>query len=153
MMLPLRPGGNVTGMSTLALGLMGKQLQLLKETVLNLSRVAILHPPKHPGLAEIVRQAKEAAPALGLDIVAIPVKGAADLPGTFRRMKAADVDGIVVLRTGFFLRLRERMTTLAREAGLPSLFGHRVEVAEKEAGTPPLAGLLPVPPGCCPARA
>ncbi len=124
-----RPGGNLTGLSNQALGLMGKQLQLLKETVPNLSRVAILHPPKHPGLAGIVRQAKEAAPALGLDIVAIPVKGAADLPGTFRRMKAADVDGIVVLRSGFFLRLRGRMTTLAREVGLPSLFGHRVEVA------------------------
>ena len=124
-----RPGGNLTGLSTQALGLMGKQLQLLKETVPNLSRVAILHPPKHPGLAGIIRQAMEAAPTLGLDIVAIPVKGAADVPAAFRRMKSADVDGIVVLRSGFFLRMRGRTTTLAREAGLPTLFGHRVEVA------------------------
>ncbi len=124
-----RPGGNLTGLSTQAFGLMGKQLQLLKETAPNLSRVAILHPLGHPTLAIDVRQAKEAAPALGLDVVGIAVKGADGLPGVFRRMKAEGIDGIVVLRSGFFLRLRGRMTTLAREAGLPTLFGHRVEVA------------------------
>ncbi len=124
-----RPGGNVTGLSTLALDLMGKQLQLLKETVPTLSRVAIFHLPDNRAHANLVRQAKEAAPIFGLGLIAIPVDGAADLPAAFRRMKAEGIDGFVVLRSGFFIRLRGRMTTLAREAGLPSLFGHRVEVA------------------------
>ena len=79
-----RPGGNVTGLSTLALGLMGKQLQLLKEVVPSLSRVAILHTPNSRGHAEQVRQAKEAAPIFDLGLIAIPVDGAADLPAAFR---------------------------------------------------------------------
>ncbi len=124
-----RPGGNVTGLSTLALGLMGKQLELLKETVPNLSRVGILHIPKNLGHVELVRQAKEAAPVLGLDIIAIPFDGAADLPAAFRRMKAEGIDGTVVQRSGFLLRLRGQITTHFREARLPSLFGHRSEAA------------------------
>jgi len=124
-----RPGGNVTGMSTLALGLMGKQLQLLKEVVPSLSRVAILYIPNLRGLAEQVRQAKEAAPIFDLGLVAIPVDGAADLPAAFRRMKAEGIDGIVVLRSGFLVRLRNQTTTLFREARLPSLFGHVREAA------------------------
>ena len=124
-----RPGGNVTGMSTLALGLMGKQLQLLKEVVPSLTRVAILHTSDHRGLAEQVRQAKGAAPNFGLGVIAIPVEGAADLPAAFRRMKAEGIDRIVVLRSGFLLRLRGKITTHFREARLPSLFGHVSEVA------------------------
>ncbi len=123
-----RPGGNVTGLSTLALDLMGKQLQLLKEVVPSLSRVAILHTPNHRGHAEQIRQAKEAAPIIGLGVIAITVDGAADLPAAFRRMKAEGIDGIVVLRSGFLLRLRGKITTYAREARLPSLFGHVREV-------------------------
>ncbi len=124
-----RPGGNVTGLSTLALGLMGKQLQLLKETVPSLSRVAVIHVPDLRSHAGQVRQAREAAPALGLGVVAIPVKGAASLPAAFRRMKAERVDGVVVLRSGFLLGLRRRITALAREAGLPTMFGHGREAA------------------------
>ena len=53
-----RPGGNVTGLSTLALGLMGKQLELLKETAPRLSRVAIVHVPGLPAHTGQVQQAK-----------------------------------------------------------------------------------------------
>ncbi len=124
-----RPGGNVTGLSTQASGLAGKQLELLKETVPGLSRVAIVAFAGNRGHAHQIRRAKEAAPVLGLDLVAILVAGAADLPAAFRQMKAERVDGIVVLRHGTFVHLRREVVALAREAGLPTLFGHRVEVA------------------------
>ncbi len=123
-----QPGGNVTGLSTQAAGLMGKQLQLLKETVPGLTRVAILSFAGRVH-ANQIREAKEAAPILGLGLVPVSVGGADDLAAAFRRMQAERVDGIVVLRHGTFVRQRERVTTLAREAGLPSLFGHRVEAA------------------------
>jgi putative ABC transport system substrate-binding protein len=124
-----RPGGNVTGLSTLADDLMGKQLQLLKEVASGLSRVAIFHVPSVTGHAAQIRRAEAAAPLVGVAIIAIPVKGRDDLPAAFRRMKAEGIDGIVVLRSGFFIRLRGKITTYAREARLPSLFGHRVEAA------------------------
>ncbi len=122
-----RPGGHVTGMSTLAQGLVGKQLELLKETVPGLSRVAIVGVDHHRGHAEQVRQAKQAAAILGLGLVVIHVEGAADLPSAFRRMRSEGVDGFVVLRHGFLLRLRGQIAVLARKAGLPTLFGHRRE--------------------------
>ncbi len=118
-----RPGGNVTGLSSLAQGLPGKQLELLKETVPNLSQVAIV-AMDHPAHAIQIREAKEVAPVLGLGIVAIIIKGAADLPAAFRRMKVEGVDGVVVLRHGVLVQLRARMSSLARVAGLPTMFGH-----------------------------
>ncbi len=122
-----RPGGNITGLSTLAEHLIGKQMELLKETVPNLSRVAIIHLPGNRGHAAQISQAKKAAPALGLGLVTIPVEGATDLTGAFRRMRAEQVDGIVVLRSGYLIRLRKPIVTLARKAGLPTMFGHVLE--------------------------
>ncbi len=121
-----RPGGNVTGLSTLADGLKGKQLEILKEAVPGLSRVAIVHAD-HPGHHAQIREAKKAAAVLDLDIVPIRVGAAADLAPAFARMKAERVDGIVVLRKGLYVQLRGDMTARAREAGLPTLFGHRLE--------------------------
>ena len=108
---------------------MGKQLELLKQTVPNLSSVAVVAVVGNRGHAEQLRQAKEAAPFLGLDLIAIPIDAAADLSAAFRRMKAEGIDGLVVLRSGFLLRLRGRITALAREAGLPTMFGHGREAA------------------------
>ncbi len=121
-----RPGGNITGLSTQASGLKGKQLELLKEAVPGLSRVAIVHAD-HPGHHAQIREAKKAAAVLDLDIVPIRVEAAADLAPAFARMKAERVDGIVVLRKGLYMLLRGDMTARAREAGLPTLFGHRLE--------------------------
>ncbi len=121
-----RPGGNITGLSTQASGLKGKQLALLKEAVPGLSRVAIVHAD-HPGHHAQIREAKKAAAVLDLDIVPIRVEAAADLAPAFARMKAERVDGIVVLRKGLYMLLRGDMTARAREAGLPTLFGHRLE--------------------------
>ena len=123
-----RPGGNLTGLSTLAQGLKGKQLALLKETVPGLSRVAIVHADLR-GHHNQIREAKKAAADLDLDIVPIRVGAAADLAPAFARMKAERVNGIVVLRMGLYVHLRDDMTARAREAGLPSLFGHRIEAA------------------------
>ncbi len=124
-----RPGGNVTGLSTQAAGLMGKQLQLLNETAPGLARVAILSFAGRVH-ANQIREAQEAAPILGLGLVPISVGGADDIPAAFHRMKEERVDGIVVLRHGTFVRQRKRVTTLAREAGLPTLFGHRIEAVD-----------------------
>jgi putative ABC transport system substrate-binding protein len=62
-----RPGGNITGLSTLAEGSVGKQLELLRETVPVLSRVAIVGVAGNPEHADQMRQAKKAASVLGLD--------------------------------------------------------------------------------------
>ena len=99
---------------------MAKQLQLLKEAVPGLSRVAIVHADLAGHLVQ-TREAKEAAAVLDLDIVPIRVDAASDLAPAFARMKAERVDGIVVLRKGLYMHLRGDMTARAREAGLSSV--------------------------------
>ena len=120
-----RPGGNVTGLSAMGPDLAGKQLELFKEVVPRLSRVAVLWNPAHRDHPLGVQQAEEAARALGLRLVAIDVRSATELPGAFRRMAAEGVDGAVVQRGGM-LRLNEpRIAELAGQAALPTMFGHR----------------------------
>jgi len=126
-----RPGGNITGLSTLAGGLIGKQMELLKEIVPGLSRVGIIHLPRHRVHVATVGEAREAAPLLGLELMIMAVERAADLPIAIQRMKSESVDGVVVLRSGFIVGLRSRMAALALDAGLPTVFGH---VVEAEAG-------------------
>jgi len=75
-----RPGGNITGLTVMFPKLPGKRLQLLKEAIPNLSRVAVLSDPGQPGSRERVKEAEVAAPALGLrlQIVSRPSRRAAD---------------------------------------------------------------------------
>ncbi len=122
-----RPGGNVTGLSAIGPELMGKQLELFKEAVPKLSRVAFLWNTANRAHPTIVPQAKAAAEVLGLRLVAIGVRGPDEFAGAFRRMAAEGVEGVVVARGGMFRTNKTRMVALARKAALPIMFGHRVE--------------------------
>ncbi len=126
-----RPGGNVTGLSALVPGLVGKQLELFKEAVPKLSRVAVLWNTTHRGHPEFVRLAKAAAEVLGLRLVVIGVRGPDEFAGAFRRMAAEGVEGVLVARGGMFRTNKTRMVALARKAALPIMFGHK---SEAEAG-------------------
>lgn len=122
-----RPGGNVTGQSTQALGLAGKQIELLREIVPGLKRVGILGVTGNRGQAEQVAAAKRAARELGVGVSAYLVRGEAELSDVFVRMKAERVGALMVLRHGLLVYLRRKVAALARDARLPSLFGHVLE--------------------------
>jgi len=122
-----RPGGNVTGVTTRATDLTGKQLQILKEAVPSLSRVAIVVTPDNPGHADELQQAKNASPALGLDLFVVSIKGPVELDRGFRRIVAGKAGGIVVLRDALLLGMRKQIAAHARKARLPAVFGHRRE--------------------------
>jgi putative ABC transport system substrate-binding protein len=126
-----RPGGNVTGLSAIGPELMGKQLELFKETVPKLSLVAVLWNTAHRGHPAMVRQAKAAAEVLDMRFVDIGVRGPDEFAGAFRRMAAEGVEGVVVFRGGMFRTNKTRMVELARKAALPIMFGH---IDEAEAG-------------------
>ena len=122
-----RPGGNLTGLSAIAPDVVGKQLELFKETVSGLARVAVLRNPDHRGQSVVVEQAKVAAKVLGLRLVVIDVSKADDIPAAFRRIEAERVGGALVMRGVVFLRNRKRIAKLAAKAALPTMFGHRQE--------------------------
>ncbi len=119
-----RPGGNFTGLSTMAPDLVGKQLHLFKETVPSLSRVAVLGDADHPSTTRTVQQAEGAARALGLQLINIGVRSPPEFPGAFRRMVAEGVEGALIQRAALFIRSRARIAELAGKAALPTMFGH-----------------------------
>ena len=84
-----RPGGNVTGFALIEADLMGKRLELLREIVPGLSRVAVLSQVANPGNAEYIGQAKLAAPVLGLQLQVIAVRDAGDFERAFTEMRGA----------------------------------------------------------------
>jgi putative ABC transport system substrate-binding protein len=122
-----RPGGNVTGLSASGPEVVGKRLQLFKEIVPALSRVAVLHNLRHRAHPKGVRRAKAAAKVLGLSFVDIGVRSPAGFPAAFQRMAEEGVDGILVLRGGMLRRNKTRIVALAAKAGRPISFGHRDE--------------------------
>lgn len=81
-----RPGGNVTGLSSVAPEITGKRLQLLKEAVPKLSRLAILYNPTILGTVFGVKEAQVAAPALGLTVQSLEVRTPDELGPAFDAM-------------------------------------------------------------------
>ena len=78
-----RPGGNITGLSNLAPDLAGKRLELLKETLPKLTRVAYIWDPSNPSLARISREAQAAARELGITLQSLEVRNAEELGSAF----------------------------------------------------------------------
>lgn len=118
-----RPGGNVTGLSTLSGELTGKRMELLKVTVPSLARLAVLYHETAGGSALQLKEAEASAPALGLTLVPIAVRDPADLDRAFAAVTQARVDALFVVQSSMFFGQRKRVGTLAAESGVPSMFG------------------------------
>jgi len=118
-----RPGGNITGTSFNAAELAGKRLQLLKELVPTLRRVAVLsHPPYHTYTAQL-KEAEIAARTLGLEVDPMPVRGLNDFDAAFKAVRGAD--GLLQLDMPFFTTHRARVAELAFRSRLPAIYGYR----------------------------
>src|SRR5262245_25742391 len=91
-----RPGGNITGLSAQAPEGQGKALQLLKEAVPTVSRVAVLWDPTEPGRREIAKEAETAGPRLGLHVQLLEARGAAELDSLFTAMARERVEAVFV---------------------------------------------------------
>ena len=120
-----RPGGNITGLSTVLIDLGAKQLELLREIVPRASRVAYLRDdtrelPEKVAAASVQNQAA-AARALGFTLVPFSVRERADLEPTFAAIARERVDALQVAFTPFTYRNREEIVKLAARARLPAL--------------------------------
>ena len=92
-----RPGGNITGLSTLAPELSGKQLELLKEIVPRLSRVAVFGNSTNPGNAQVLKEMELAAGAFGVKLQYLDVLGPKDIETAFRAASKGRADAVLVL--------------------------------------------------------
>jgi len=125
-----KPGGNITGLTPLDPELIGKQLELLKETLPKLFQVAVIWKPDDSGSALQWRETRTAATALGIQRLSLEVRTPGELDNAIERATRARVDGLIVLRNPLFYVLRKRMVTLAEEGRLPVMYpiGDFVEV-------------------------
>ena len=118
-----RPGGNITGLSNIAPELVGKQLELLKEVVPKISRVAALGNPANPSTAPQLQEAKAAAQALGLQLHAVEARGPGELDRAFAAMTSARAEAVLVLADTVFISHRERIANFAIKSRLPAASG------------------------------
>jgi ABC-type uncharacterized transport system substrate-binding protein len=118
-----RPGRNITGSSIMAPELVAKQLELLREVVPQVSRVAILWNPANPGNAPQLRQAEVAARALGLRIQPLEVRDPTAIDRTFMLMTRERAGALLVLVDSMLIGQRERIADLAAKSRLPAVYG------------------------------
>jgi putative ABC transport system substrate-binding protein len=117
-----RPGANITGSSSLNPELEGKRLELLKEIVPKLSRVAVLWNPGNPVHAGLLDSTKAAAVPLTVQLELVPVQSAADLEGAFAKIGAARPHALIVLSDNFFVLERKRIVDFTSQVRLPAVY-------------------------------
>jgi putative ABC transport system substrate-binding protein len=121
-----RPGGNVTGLSTISLELTGKRLELLKEAVPGLSRVALLWNPGVRGDTLQYKEAEGVARALGLSLQSVEVVLAEDLDRAFSAITEQRAQALTVTGPSpVTFSNRAKIATFAQRNRLPSIYGGR----------------------------
>jgi putative tryptophan/tyrosine transport system substrate-binding protein len=125
-----RPGGNITGLATNAAELSGKWLELLKEAVPAVSRVAVLSPPDNPITGPAWHELQVTAPRLGVQLHSLRVREPGELDGAFAAMRRAQAEALVVLPAPVFSLHRARINELAARDRLPTIWEWREAVAE-----------------------
>jgi putative ABC transport system substrate-binding protein len=124
-----RPGGNVTGLTTRSSDLVGKHLQLLKEAMPQLSRVAVLSNPAQPQHQPSLRVAEVAARGLKVQLEILEARAPTQLAGALSVVTKESVDALLVLGDPMFFGERRRIAELAAKSRLP-LVGNQAEYAE-----------------------
>jgi putative tryptophan/tyrosine transport system substrate-binding protein len=117
-----RPGGNITGLSTLSPEISGKQLEFLKEIVPKLSRVAVFGSSIAPGNAQALKEIEVAAEAFGVKLQYLEVRDAKDIETAFRAASKGRADAVLVLPSPITLSQRRQVVDLAANSRLPAIY-------------------------------
>ncbi len=115
-----KPGGNVTGLQTLSLELSAKRLELLKNAIPKLSRVAILFNPVKSAL-EGVKHAKIAASGLKINIQAVPVKARQEIEPAFKMITKEHAEALILIVSRFVDVHRMQLIELAKKFKIPAM--------------------------------
>jgi len=117
-----RPGGNITGLSTLSPELSGKRLELLKEIVPKLSRVAVLRSSISPGNMDTLREVETAAQELKIKLQYLDVLNPNDIETAFRAAGKELADAVIVLSDSILTSQRRQIIDLAVKSRLPASY-------------------------------
>jgi putative ABC transport system substrate-binding protein len=124
-----RPGGNITGLSSIAAEVAAKRLEMLKEVLPGVSRVAVLFNAENPGHLRVVRETERVGPQLGLQLHTLGVRGANDLPGAFQAATRGRVGALFVMDDVRITLLKVPILDQAAKHSLP-VFAQYKDFAE-----------------------
>jgi putative tryptophan/tyrosine transport system substrate-binding protein len=124
-----KPGGNITGLSTLRPEISGRQVELLKEIVPKISRVAVLGNSTTPGTAQALKEMERAARAFGMKVQHLDVQSPKDIETAFGAASKGHAEAVLVLTSGVFTSHRTQLADLAVKYRLPATY-YRREFAE-----------------------
>jgi putative ABC transport system substrate-binding protein len=114
-----RPGGNVTGVSFMPDELGAKGVQVLHETLPNITRVGALYKADNPGALLVVTETERRSVQLGLHFLRLPVRGPDDFPGAFQAAVRARTEALFVMDDGAMTKQRKQVAELAARHSLP----------------------------------
>jgi len=117
-----RPGRNITGLSTLSPELSGKQLELLKEILPKVSRVAVIGSSVHPGTTQTLKEMESISAAFGVQIHYVELKSPKDIDPAFGAARKAAADAIVVLTSVVTNTNKKPIVELAARNRLPAIY-------------------------------
>jgi putative tryptophan/tyrosine transport system substrate-binding protein len=123
------PGGNITGLSTIATDVSTKHLELLKTMVPVLSRTAVLVNPGNSSHPANLKSVQATALQLGVKVLSVDARTPEEIERGFAAMKRERADAIIILTDPFFSGQRRQVTELAARNRLPSMFEFREDVA------------------------
>ncbi len=120
-----RPGGNITGLSTLRPEISGKQLELLKEIVPKLSRVAVFGDSIQPGNPQALKEIELAAQAFKVQLQYLDILGPEDIEGAFREASKGRAEAVLMLVSPVLNTQRTRIVDLAVKNRVPVVYGQQ----------------------------
>src|SRR5215831_6016390 len=117
------PGGNATGMSFFALDLVGKRMQIMKEALPAIKRIALLANPQHPGEHKELAAARTAADGLALQVGYFPVQSESELGTALTDIARDRYDAILAFADGFTLSFAGRLAAFSLQQRIPAVDG------------------------------
>jgi putative ABC transport system substrate-binding protein len=120
-----RPGGNITGLTLISSQLSGKRLELLKEVVPRLSRLAVLSNPTSAAVPPQIRETEVTARALGVQLQPLEVRGPDDFERVFQAATKERAGALITLDDALLFTQRTRIVKLAAKSRLPAIYGFR----------------------------
>ena len=117
-----RPGGNVTGLTIMSPDLVGKQLELLKQVVPKVSRVALLRHPDNPATPAQLREAEAAARVLGVRLQILEARNPQEIDRAFAALTRERAGALMIIADALFGNQRRQIAELAVKRRLPSIF-------------------------------
>jgi putative tryptophan/tyrosine transport system substrate-binding protein len=120
-----RPGGNITGLTSISTELGGKRLELLKEVAPKVSRVAVLYNPADRSNVLVLKELQKSAPALGLALQPLEVRGPGGFEGAFVAMTRQRADALFVAAGLLTTEHRKALVDLAAKRRIPAIWGER----------------------------